>query len=91
MNVRKIIPKQVKDAIRNVYAWPGGYPLYILMHDGEVLCVACGRKEFRQIARSTITHALDGWTADDAGINWEDNELQCSHCNTVIPSAYGKE
>ena len=40
----------IKDAIRNKYAWPGGYPLYLLTADGCALCVECGRKEFKQIA-----------------------------------------
>ena len=29
---------QVKDAIRNPFAWPGGYPVYTVMSDGALLC-----------------------------------------------------
>ena len=53
----------VKDAIRNKYAWPGGYPLFLITTDGGALCVECGRKEFKQIAYA-VRHSLnDGWNA----------------------------
>jgi hypothetical protein len=35
----------VKRALRDVYAWPGGYPLYIVMADGEALSIAAARAQ----------------------------------------------
>ena len=83
------IPQTVKDAVRQRYAWPGGYPLYLVMSDGGALCVACGKTEFRNIADSTVKGIADGWQAAAGKINWEDAELICDHCGQPIESAYG--
>jgi hypothetical protein len=79
----------VKNAIRNKYAWPGGYPLYLLTADGCALCVECGRKEFKQIAYAAH-HDIkrDDWKIEAACVNWEDPDLYCDHCNEKIESAY---
>ena len=79
----------IKDAIRNKYAWPGGYPLYLLTADGCALCTECGRKEFKQIAYAA-RHDIkrDSWKIEAACVNWEDPDLYCDHCNTRIESAY---
>lgn len=79
----------VKRAARDRYAWPGGYPLYILMSDGEPLCTQCARANFRQIARSTRDDVRGDWVAEGADIYWEGPPMQCAHCNTDIESAYG--
>ena len=45
--------QQAREAVRNKYAWPGGYPLYLLCADGEVLCPDCAKKEWKQVAYAT--------------------------------------
>ena len=80
----------VKQAIRDKYAWPGGYPLYILMHDGEALSIAAARDNFRQICQSTIGHHRDGWEAAGVDVNWEDGDLYCAHTGERIEAAYGE-
>lgn len=82
--------RQAKQVARDKYAWPGGYPLMLIMSDGECICPACVKSEWRNIARSTITRAHDGWTADCGAINWEDDSLLCAHCGERIESAYGE-
>lgn len=82
---------QVKNAIRQKYAWPGGYPLYIITSDGAVLCVDCSKKQFRQIAWDWTRHLSTGWFAVAADINWENSELACNHCGNRIESAYGEK
>ena len=78
----------VKDAIRNKYAWPGGYPLFLITTDGGALCVECGKKEFKRIAYA-VRHSLnDGWNAAAVDVNWEDPDLYCDHCDKQIESAY---
>ena len=74
------VPVEVREAIRDKYAWPGGYPLYIVMEDGEALCVECGKKEYRLLA--------EGWRPEAPDINWEDPDLYCCHCHERIESAY---
>jgi hypothetical protein len=89
--MRHIIPQSVKDAIRNKYAWPGGYPLFIVCNDGACLCTDCAKKEFNQIAHDTVKGWKTGWNAIGADINWEDTSLYCDNCGKQIESAYGEE
>jgi hypothetical protein len=86
---RKAI-EQVKRAIREPYAWPGGYPVYTLLADGELLCRECARSEFKQIVYATRHNLRDGWKAAGADILWEGTE-ECAHCNKELPSAYGSD
>lgn len=80
----------VKRALREPYAWPGGYPLFIVMADGEALSCASAREHWAQIVHSTLTRARDGWAAAGAEVNWEDSNLTCAHSGEAIESAYGE-
>lgn len=82
---------QVKRAVKEQYAWPGGYPLFIVMEDGACLCVECGKNELGQIATSTANRSRDGWGAAGIDVNWEDTSLYCDHCSKQIESAYGEK
>jgi hypothetical protein len=79
---------QIKQAIRDKYAWPGGYPIFLVMNDGDAVCIDCARKEYRQIAHDTVKEWRTEWDAAGPEINWEDSELTCAHCNDYIESAY---
>lgn len=81
---RQPIPQAVKQAVRDKYAWPGGYPLHLVMDDCECLCVKCARENWRGIAWPTVTGQRDGWRAVGAEINWEDPDLMCAHCGQRI-------
>jgi hypothetical protein len=83
------ILKDVKHAARHKYAWPGGYPLLLVMSEGEVLCTDCARSEFRAIASATISRSRDGWRCEGVQIHWEGPPHSCAHCNAQIESAYG--
>ncbi len=89
--VRQIIPQSVKDAIRNPYAFPGGYPKYIVCNDGGCLCPQCAKDNFHAIAHDTVKGWKTGFDVAGANINWEDDSLYCDNCNNPIPSAYGEE
>lgn len=89
--MRHTIPQSVKDAIRNKYAWPGGYPLFIVCNDGACLCTDCAKKEYHQIAHDTVKGWGTGWDVAAAAVNWEDSDLYCDNCNKQIESAYGEE
>ena len=80
----------VKHAIKQPYAWPGGYPLFIALSDGAASCTACAKQEIRSIAFSTANDISDGWKAEAVDINWEDSELRCDHCSKRIESAYAE-
>jgi len=83
--------KAIKDFIRSGgYAWPGGYPVVLLMSDGEILCADCARENFRLILKDT-KHGTprDCWHAQLPCIHYEGGPLYCAHCNKAIESAYG--
>lgn len=82
--------EKVKSFIRQPYAWPGGYPLYALMSDGEAICKHCAKSDYPLILSSTKDDDKRGWTVMAVDVNWEDNELYCSHCGEQIESAYGE-
>lgn len=81
----------IKNAIRTKYAWPGGYPLFLVTSDGASLCVNCGRREWRQIAYAIMHGINDGWRVIAPEVNWEDSSLLCDHCGEQIESAYGND
>ena len=85
------VPTAIKQAIRDEYAWPGGYPLFLVTSDGAALCIDCGKKEYRSIVWAIRHNVSDGWKVEAADINYEDAELYCDHCSNKIESAYGEE
>lgn len=78
-----------REFIRAPFAWPGGYPKTLIMHDGETLCPACARENYRQISDSTRHNSRDGWQAVGIDIHWEGAPLVCAHCSTETENAYG--
>lgn len=78
----------VKSLIREPYAWPGGYPRYLVMNDGESLSAEAARENFALICRATLQRCDDGWRAFSVDINWEDDTLVCAHTGKPIPAAY---
>lgn len=85
------VPESIKQAIREEYAWPGGYPLYLICSDSSCLCVKCGKTEYRQIAHSIRHDIRDGWKVEVTDVNWEDEDLYCDHCGDAIECAYPSE
>ena len=83
------ILESVKSAIRNPYAWPGGYPVYTVCADGELLCCDCARKNYRQIVKDTTDGTHDSFECIGAQIYWEGQTEYCSNCNKELESAYG--
>lgn len=81
----------IKQAIKERYAWPGGYPLFLVMSDGGALCMDCVTKEAHNIFDSTAKQIQDGWQAAGIEVNWDDCDLTCCHCNKPIKSAYGED
>jgi len=69
------------------YAWPGGYPLFAITHDGAALCHYCCKTERETIATTT---GRDGWGVVAIEANWEDPDLYCDHCGDRIESAYAE-
>lgn len=79
----------VRQFAREKYAWPGGYPMMLVMSDGECLCADCTRANYRLISQSTRHNYRDGWQAAQVVIHWEGAPEPCANCNAEIKSAYG--
>jgi len=69
------------------FAWPGGYPLALLMADGEVIDSLSARRNYRLIRRA---QARD-WTPVEVFVHWEGEPLICAESGRSIESAYGGE
>jgi hypothetical protein len=61
------------------YAWPGGYPLFFLDKENNVLCYDCAIKE-------DYSYPIVAYDA-----NWEDPHLFCDDCGKRIESAYAED
>lgn len=77
------------------YAWPGGYPMYYLMEDGDTLCPDCANGENGSLAYIVSEDAdrakyHDGWGIVGQDIHWEGEAFICCHCGKRIDSAYGE-
>lgn len=70
----------------NPYAWPGGYPLFGVFHDGGACCAKCASSERESIG---TTNGSDGWRLVALEVNWENPALRCDACGVQIDAAYG--
>jgi hypothetical protein len=78
-------------AIRNgPYAWPGGYPLFFVMADGESLSFQAARENRRSIL-DALAHRTRDWLPVAFVTNWEDPDLTCVHTGERIESAYAED
>ena len=88
--MRNELLAQVRSYIRAPYVWPGGYPLVLLMDDGEFLCADCARTDYREISVSTRHHHGDGYEAIAVEVNWESAAF-CADCGKELERAYEDE
>ena len=86
------IPRHLHHDLKSAldaYAWPGGYPVYAVMDDGESLCPSCARENVRLILSATHDRDIhSGWYFSGAQVNWEDDSLYCAHCGKPLEPAY---
>ena len=82
--------RQLKETLRGSdYAWPGGYPMYLITDDGGALHFKCAREQYREIVETFISHySSTGWKIVGCEINDEDNSLYCDHCDERIETSY---
>ena len=83
---------EIKRELRSgSYAWPGGYPKYFLMSDGEAMSFEAVRQEWKQVVAAHMnSDRRSDWFIVGVDINCEDDNLLCSHTNARIESAYGE-
>ncbi len=81
--------QEIKAQLRDgPYAWPGGYPKFFLMADGEALSFAAARKRWTEIVWSHLHNTRDSWFVDAVDVNWEDDNLYCADTGEKIEAAY---
>ena len=71
----------LRKALQNKYAFPGGYPTFFVVSDG--FCY-CNNKRHR---RELLWEIYEERRLVRLEINWE-SELACDSCMTKIESAY---
>lgn len=86
MKVYKMKLNVVKEAIRKPFAWPGGYPIYTVMSDGELLCPECARENYRLIVQDT-KDSSGCWEVVGSMVLWEAIDY-CAHCHKKLEAAY---
>lgn len=67
------------------YAWPGGYEIYYIVHDGGVLCHHCANNELMH----TIDPENDQFYITGADVHWEGPPIYCDHCAREVQSVHG--
>lgn len=82
---------KIKYAIRNKYAWPGGYPLFFVTGQGEALSIQGAREIWRNIIIAHKDNRYCDASIEAIEINWEDPSLYCCVTNQRIESAYAEE
>lgn len=84
--------KELKNDLRQGYAWPGGYEIVYFSDDGEIICQDCIRANFRLVVDSMRHNIQDGWGIIGSAIEAVDAEStrelagddyiqNCAHCN----------
>jgi hypothetical protein len=95
----KLTNKELKEAIRTKYAWPGGYELFGITNDGVILCCDCMKKNFRNVLEDRRDNTHSDWNvvAIDMSCNLEHTDYvnehpeefslsHCENCNKVLNS-----
>ena len=78
-----------KATLRNgEFAWPGGYPMYLITNDGGALHFDCARENAYQVMWEMANECNGGWRVIACDINYEDGDCYCDHCGERIESAY---
>jgi len=79
----------LKMVLRNgPYAWPGGYPLYLVDIEGDCYHIDCVRGMYRSVVNDT-KHG-SGFVMTNVEVNWENTAMWCYECHEIIDSAYGE-
>ena len=75
---------------KECYAWPGGYPLALVMDDGGLLCPACVASEFSRISWSHRNACSDGFRPSGILCGADtDSEMRCDHCYKIMQEEAG--
>lgn len=81
---------QLKATLRaGAFVWPGGYPLYLILGDGEPATFDAVRANWREVVSSFAEHGAREWRVIGCEVHWEGEPLICAMSGASIESAYG--
>lgn len=70
------------------YVWPGGYPQYLMLSDGEFLCWKCFKDEYKNILDALKRKdKSSGWFPEEMTVLYEGIEF-CANCGEKLETAY---
>jgi hypothetical protein len=73
---------------RERFAWPGGYPLVLVLTDGGTLCPDCVAREWSLISCAHRHHERNGWAPIGLDIvEATETDVRCDHCGKLIAEA----
>jgi hypothetical protein len=84
-------PADFGRALRQPYAWPGGYPTYFVCVDGASLCHRCAKDNGGMITQAVRSQLTEEWLVVGQEVNWENASLYCDCCGDRIESAYAED
>ena len=82
-----LTPYLLDSGVVQSYAWPGGYPIYFIMQDGEAMCPSCVTRNKKLINEAYADRDVQ-WNVVSSSVNYEDTDLYCCNCNAKIEAAY---
>lgn len=91
MVAKEMTVDQFNKELESPYAWPGGYPRYFIMSDGDALSFKAAKENADLIREAIASNSNNGWRVVAVDINWEDHWLTCAHTGELIESAYGED
>jgi hypothetical protein len=85
-------PAELKATLRaGPWAWPGGYPMFLVMADGEALSFQAAEEQLAELLVAFKSpDRFDGWRVVGTQINYEDDSLTCAHTGKRIQAAYSE-
>lgn len=89
-NIKPLTAEQIKANIQPSASI--GYPIFFIAEDGGILSEEAVREQLDRIIEAAEDTEdcpdLRQWRLVSCEINYEDEDLICSHTNKKIPSAY---
>ena len=79
--------RALKNVLENSHISNYGPPFFTTK-DGEALCIKCVKENLDLIYDSIDNGGDPQWEVVACSVNWEDNDLYCSHCNEKIEPEY---
>jgi len=95
MNTNPAFKFTVEDFKRELelgpYAWPGGYPRYFVMEDGEAMSFDFAKENLKLLCEAIEDESRNCWKIIAVDVNWEDPDLYCCSTNKRLESAYAED